>query len=195
MFSYQVNQSIQLALMQPHNALEIYELVNDNKSYLRKWLGWVDQINSPEDYRDTIIPMWLKQFADLNGFNAGIYYDNQLVGMISLHFINRKTNYTSIGYYLAEEFQGRGIVIRCVRALLEYAFTVLELNKVEIQCATDNLKSRKVPEKLGFTMEGTTRDAEYINGQYNDIATYSLLREEWTPKMNKDECQTAFQNK
>ncbi|MFH0070732.1 GNAT family N-acetyltransferase [Peribacillus sp. NPDC056705] len=182
MFTYTVNEQIKLALLQPHNADEIYKVVDSNRAYLKEWLGWVDNVKSAEDYRATIIPSWLKQFAENNGFNAGIYYDERLVGMISLHFINWKTKHTSIGYYLAKEAQNQGIITNCVRELMNFSFDILDLNKVEIQCAKENHKSRKIPERLGLKLEGISRDAEFINGHYNDIATYSILKNEWSSK-------------
>lgn len=179
MFKFKVNEQISLGLLQPHHAEEVFSLVDANREHLKKWLGWVNNIKSINDYKETIIPIWLKQFADNDGFNAGIFYEDRLVGMISLHFINWKTKHTSIGYYLSEQETGKGIISTCVKSLLDYAFNDLELNKVEIQCAEANRGSRNIPERLGFKQEGINRDAELINGHYNDIVTYSLLRNEW----------------
>lgn len=179
MFTLKVNEHISLGLLQPHNAEEVYSLVDANREHLKEWLGWVNNITSINDYSETIIPIWLKQFADNNGFNTGIFYNGRLVGMISLHFINWKTKHTSIGYYLSKKEEGKGIISECVKSLLIYAFRDLALNKVEIQCAEGNIKSRKIPERLGFRQEGINRDAEFINGHYNNIVTYSMLRSEW----------------
>jgi ribosomal-protein-serine acetyltransferase len=178
-FKLKVSEQISLGLLQPHNADEVYSLVDANRDHLEEWLGWVNNIKSKNDYSETIIPIWLKQFADNNGFNAGIFYEGKLVGMVSLHFINWKTRHTSIGYYLSKQDEGKGIISMCVKSLLDYAFRDLELNKVEIQCAEANTKSRNIPERLGFKQEGINRDAEFINGHYNNIVTYSLLRTEW----------------
>jgi ribosomal-protein-serine acetyltransferase len=179
MFRFKVNEQIDLRLLQPLHAEEIYKLVDGNRAHLKEWLGWVNNIKSADDYRETIIPIWLKQFADNNGFNAGIYLRGKLIGMISLHYINWKTKHTSIGYYLGKESEGKGIIISCVKSLMDYAFEDLKLNKVEIQCAEGNVKSRNIPERIGFKQEGISRDAEFINDHYNDIVTYSMLRSEW----------------
>ncbi|WP_411675028.1 GNAT family N-acetyltransferase [Cytobacillus kochii] len=48
-----------------------------------------------------------------------------------------------------------------------------------MQCAEANIKSRNIPKRLGFKQEGINREAEFINGCYNNIVTYSLLRIEW----------------
>lgn len=179
MFTFQVQPNLTLALLQPHHSQEIYNLVDTNRQHLKHWLGWVDGVQSPDIYRDSIIPAWLQQLAANDGFTAGIRHHGKLVGMINLHFINWKTRSTSIGYYLSEEAQGNGIMQACVTAILQHAFDDLNLNKVDIQCAEGNKRSRHIPERLGFKQEGISRDAEFINGHYNDIVTYSLLAKEW----------------
>uniref|UniRef100_UPI00406C2575 GNAT family N-acetyltransferase n=1 Tax=Cytobacillus sp. FSL W7-1323 TaxID=2921700 RepID=UPI00406C2575 len=63
--------------------------------------------------------------------------------------------------------------------MLDYILCDLGLNKVEIQCAEANIKSRNIPKRLGFKQEGINREAKFINGCYNNIVTYSLLRIEW----------------
>ncbi|MGM9923762.1 MAG: GNAT family N-acetyltransferase [Bacillus sp. (in: firmicutes)] len=154
MFTLKVNEQISIGLLQPHNAEEVYSLIDANREHLKEWLGWVNNIRSKNDYSETIIPIWLKQFADNNDFNTGIFYEGRLVGMISLHFINWKTKHTSIRYYLSKKDEGKGIISEYVKSPLVYAFRDLELNKVEIQCAEGNIKSRKIPERLGFRQEG-----------------------------------------
>ena len=178
MFTLKVDQDIELQLFQLHHGKELFSLVDRNRHYLREWLPWVDDIASHYQY-ETIIPMWLKQFADNNGFNLGIRYRGQLVGSIGLHYIDWRNRHTSIGYYLAENAQGNGIMTRTVCALLNYAFYTLGLNRVEIRCGEYNMKSRAVPERLGFILEGKIRDGEYIHKGFHDLFVYGMLARDW----------------
>jgi len=66
-----------------------------------------------------------------------------------------------------------------VKALLQYAFEVLQLHKVEIRAAEGNQKSRAIPERLGFVKEGTIRAAEWLYDHYVDHVVYGLLVSEW----------------
>jgi len=68
---------------------------------------------------------------------------------------------------------------RCERALVGYAFDVWKLNRLEIRAGTENYRSQRVPERLGFVNEGVVRDAERINGRYVDHVLYSVLAREW----------------
>ncbi|RSD25484.1 GNAT family N-acetyltransferase [Mesobacillus subterraneus] len=177
MFSFKVDEEIAIELFQQHHKQELFQLIDQNRDHLREWLLWVDKRQSPEDF-EPIIPIWIKNYADNNGFDAGIRHNGSLVGMIGLHFIDWKNKSTSIGYFLAEEAQGKGIITRSVKALLDYLFSDLVLNRVEIQCATSNHRSIAIPEKLGFTKEGITREGQWLYDHYEDLVTYSFLKKD-----------------
>ena len=68
---------------------------------------------------------------------------------------------------------------QCCRALIEHAFTDLQLNRVVITCATGNHRSQAIPERLGFCREGTLRETEWLYDHYVDHFVYGLLRSEW----------------
>jgi ribosomal-protein-serine acetyltransferase len=161
-------------------------LVDCNRSHLRPWLLWVDKRKSVEDF-DQIIPMWLNNFASNNGFDAGIRYNGQLVGMIALHYIDWKNKATSIGYFLAEEAQGKWIITKSVQALINYLFEVLDLHRIEIQCAKNNSKSIAIPIKLGFIQEGIKRDGQWLYDHYEDILTFSYLKSDWSQNEKNDQ--------
>ncbi len=65
------------------------------------------------------------------------------------------------------------------RAMLEYAFRKLQLNRVTILCASGNLRSRAIPERLGFTREGVIREGEWLYDRFVDLIMYSMLAREW----------------
>jgi ribosomal-protein-serine acetyltransferase len=179
LFSFKVNEDISLELFQQHHKEELYELIDSNRAHLRTRLQWVDKRQSPDDFT-SIIPIWIRNYADNNGFDAGIRYRGELVGMVGLHYIDWKKKSTSIGYFLSEEAQGKGIATITTTTLLNHIFSELKLNRVEIQCAVTNEKSIRIPERLGFKKEGITRDGQWLHDHYEDIVTYSMLAKEWT---------------
>ncbi|MEO2077425.1 MAG: GNAT family protein [Bacillus sp. (in: firmicutes)] len=178
MFTLKVDNEIELQLFQHHHALKLYHLVEGTREHLREWMPWVDTMNSPYQF-ETIIPIWLNQFAENIGFNVGILYKGELVGSIGLHQIDWHNRTVSIGYYLARSAEGHGIMTRSVQALLNYAFFDLGLNRVEIRCGVNNKKSRAIPERLGFKKEGTIRDGEQLYGRYHDLICYGMLARDW----------------
>jgi ribosomal-protein-serine acetyltransferase len=75
--------------------------------------------------------------------------------------------------------EGKGIISAACRVLIGYAFDELHLNRAEIRCATSNLRSAAIPERLGFRKEGVLRQSEFRDGQLHDFSIYGLLAEEW----------------
>lgn len=173
-----VDHEIELQLLQPHHSIELFHLVNRNRYHLQKWLPWVNSFTSIEQYNH-LICKWMQQFEEYSGLHLGIRYKNSLAGVISLNFIDWFNSQTNFGYFLAEDFQGKGIMSRSVHALIRYVFNEVRLNRIEIKCGEYNQKSRAIPEKLGFKIEGIIRDGEMLNDQFHNLLLYSMLRREW----------------
>lgn len=111
--------------------------------------------------------------------NYTIVYDDVVVGRIGLHHINLLHKNASIGYWIAKDSEGKGIMLRSCTALINHGFSELNLNRMDIRAATKNVRSRAVAERLGFGKEGILREAELVNNQFQDLVLYSILRKEW----------------
>lgn len=181
MFIYKIDEDLELRLLEIRHAEELFLLTDQNRNYLREWLPWVDSTTEVKHSKG-FIEMGLKQFSNNNGFQAGIWYKGKLAGCIGLHSINWSNKSTSIGYWLGESFQGKGIMTRACRAIVQYCFEKLNLKRVEIRVATGNYKSQAIPEKLGFQKEGCIRSAEFLYDKYVDHYIYGMLKEEFNFK-------------
>ncbi|WP_411348186.1 GNAT family N-acetyltransferase [Paenibacillus sp. WLX2291] len=181
MFTYILDEEIELRPLEPAHARHIYQLIDQSRSHLRQWLPWVDANTSVED-SENFVRASLTQALENGGFNAGIWYKDQLAGIIGFHEINWNHRSVGIGYWLGESFQGNGLITSALRAMLDYAMLELNLHRVEIRCATANKRSRAVPERLGFILEGIIREAELLPSGYVDHAVYGMLQQEWKLK-------------
>lgn len=175
MFDYNVDEELTLKLLTQHNATELFTVVDKNRDFLREWLPWIDSKKTVEDCQKSI-ERWGHKYIANTAINAGIFFKGQLVGMVAFPDIDWQGKKTSLGYWLSPEFEGKGTVIRCVNELIQYAFDRLDLNRIEISCAEDNVRSRALPEKLGFVKEGILRDHHYLNGDVHNLVVYSLLK-------------------
>lgn len=171
------NQHV-LHILEPEHAEELFALSDGNRLFLRRFLPWLDNCQKPDDTRD-FITIALAQFTQGKGFNAGIWVDQRLVGVIGHHSIDWVNRIATLGYWLTEPYQGRGIMNAACHTIIGHAFDELNLNKVVIKCATDNLRSRAVPQRLGFVHEGTLRDAAWLYDHYVDLEVYGCLQREW----------------
>ncbi len=166
-----------LRLLTQSDAPELYEVVASNRAFLSQWLPW-PPIQTLEGTRE-FIAAGEKQLRANQGFQAAIIDRGRIAGVIGFHRLDWENRSTSIGYWLAEDAQGRGAVTRAVRALLDHAFGAWKLNRVEIRAAVGNLRSRAIAERLGFVEEGVLRDAERIGDRYIDHVVYAMLARDW----------------
>ncbi len=178
MFTYKIDHEVSLKLLEKSDAARLFEIVDSARDYFREWIEWVDNIKDETDFYPKIEKYAKRYFAN-EGFKTGLLYQNQLIGVIGFNTMDKKNHRISLGYWIHEGYQGKGIVARSVPFFVNYAFEKLNLNKVEIECGTENQKSRAIPENLGFTEEGTIRAAQYLYGRYQDIVVYGMLKEEW----------------
>lgn len=175
MFSAPVRPGLELRLLEERHAPTLFALVNCQREYLREWLQWTDSTRTEDDIL-AFIRRSLEQFASNGGLTAGIWELGQLAGVIGTHAIDWINRKAEVGYWLGREYRGRGIVTEACRAMVKHLLVELELNRVEIHCAAGNGRSIAVPKRLGFTHEGTRRQAHLLNGRYVDLEVYSLLR-------------------
>ncbi|MBA3632612.1 MAG: GNAT family N-acetyltransferase [Acidobacteria bacterium] len=178
MFSYQIDDELKLALPTERDAEEIYAVVRENLEQLKLWMPWATDDYSIESARE-FIKSSLTEFAENGSFSADVLWNKKIVGTMGFHHLDLTNKSIQIGYWLAKEAQGKGMITRCCRVLINYAFNDLALNRVQINCNIENVKSRAIPERLGFQLEGILRRVEWLNGEFRDWAVYAMLAEEW----------------
>ncbi len=112
-------------------------------------------------------------------FAFAITVDNKVVGSIGVfrqENIHRQT--AELGYYVAEEYWGRGIMTEAVKQICEYVFCKSDILRIYAEPFAYNAASCRVLEKAGFQYEGTLRSNAVKNGKVIDMKMYSLLKTE-----------------
>ena len=112
-------------------------------------------------------------------FNLGIWKDKSLAGVGGYNKVDWTNKRAELGYWIAEEYEGQGLITKACRSLTENAFKKWKLHKVEIHCAVANKRSRAVPTRLGFKKEGVVRQREWLYDHYVDHVIYGMLAKEW----------------
>ncbi len=108
------------------------------------------------------------------GFHLGIWHAGELAGGVCWYIHHQNKN-AEVGYWLGEAFLGRGLATRVTGKIVKHLFEVEGLHRAEMQCGTENVRSRAVPERLGFTLEGVRRQLHWITDRFVDHAVYGLL--------------------
>ena len=84
----------------------------------------------------------------------GIFRDGRFIGSIGFNQFDWQSQRTEIGYWIDKHEEGKGIITKSSECLIRYAFNDLRMNRVEIRCSTENVRSSAIPERLGFQKEG-----------------------------------------
>ena len=172
-----IRDDLELRQRQPAEAEELFALTDKNRVYLRRWLPWVDHCQSPADTRSHI-EITLRQAEEGTGLAMSIWHQDHIVGVTGYHEILKDNRIGHIGYWLGAEHAGKVLMTASVRALVDYGFRELGLNRQIIAAATGNLRSRALAERLGFPLEGIAREAEWLYDHFVDHAVYALLKED-----------------
>lgn len=151
------------------DADELFRLTDTNRARLREWLPWVDRTRAVGDTLAFIRSGGEETWA--------ICRDGRIAGTIGLSH-DALNEAGRIGYWIGAEFEGQGLVTRAVRAVCDRAFAA-GLHRIEIRCAPGNRRSRRIPERLGFSEEGRLREAEKLPDRYVDLVVYGVLASEW----------------
>jgi ribosomal-protein-alanine N-acetyltransferase len=105
---------------------------------------------------------------------------NRVVGSVSIFGWDRYHRRAQIGYDLAREQWGQGVAHEAIRAVLQFAFTDMALNRVEIWTSAANERSLRLARRLGFELDGTLRRRILEDdGAFHDCAVFGLLQSQW----------------
>ncbi|MFC4388939.1 GNAT family N-acetyltransferase [Gracilibacillus marinus] len=173
-----IDEELSLRQIELADAKEVFELTDHSRDYLKEWLPWLDTTLQVKDTKE-FIKICVKGAEENKSLNTVILFKGEIVGVAGFNSINKANNTAYIGYWLGKDYQGNGIMTRVVKALTNYAFAELHLNKVEIWAAVENKKSRNIPERLHFVEEGCIRSAEWLYDHYIDSVVYGMLASEW----------------
>lgn len=173
MINIPIDGSLSLRQVTEDDAEPIFQLINASRGVLSAWMPFV---RNTKGSQDTLAYIHSAMRDGQKCLVCGIVENGNLVGMCGFNEISEPNRSANIGYWLGIKFLGRGIMERSVKALVDYGFSQMGLNRIAISCATGNFRSAKVAVKCGFLLEGVSREAECINGVFVDHRNYSRLR-------------------
>lgn len=175
----QINSKLRLEAVHLNMTDVIFEAIDQNREFLKKWLPFIEDTVHAEHTGEFIRGI-VSQKGKKRDEVFSIWYNQEFAGLIGYKdtdWINRKTE---LGYWLTEKMQGKGIITASAQKLVQIAFNKDGMNRVQIKVAVGNVKSAAIPQKLGFYFEGIERQGEYHHGKFMDLETYSLLKTDYS---------------
>ena len=157
---------------------EIHAAVEETFDDLQPWMPWAQQMPTLEEsethVRRAQCDFLAREDLTLLLFLKGT---NTIVGGSGLHRIDWAIPKFEIGYWCRKRFQGQGYITESTEAITKFAFEILGAKRVEIRCDSKNVKSRRIPDRLGFRLEGTLRNNSLsTSGELRDTLIFSKIK-------------------
>ena len=178
MLSLDLGDGLALTGLEPWQAPEFAAFVAAERSHLAPWLPWGASITDDGSARS-----FLQRYADGTASDGRRIYalraDGTIVGGALFRVFEPDAGLCEVGVWLAAGAQGRGYVTRAVTAMLDWALLDRGLHRAEWHCVPENAASRRLAERLGFTLEGTLRESWEHDGRLWDTEVWAVLAPEW----------------
>jgi len=178
MVSILIDETILLRSYQPDDAAALFRVTDASRRHLRPWLGWVDN-TTRQEHSLQFIQQSLLELNQQQSLSLGIFRHQQIIGGIGMYNWDQQLKKAQVGYWIAQDFEGQGIVTRCAGRFVDFLFDRLKLNKIELHYALTNKRSAAVCERLGAKTEGIIRTGCLVNGMPEDMVITGILRTEW----------------
>ena len=151
-----------------------------NDERVTKFLTWQPHKN-PEKTKE-LLKDWIKTYEDPTTYNWLIEFEGKAIGNISVVRLGERSEYADLGYCIGSGYWNKGLMTEAAKAVINYLFKEINFHRVSISHATLNPASGKVAQKCGLTYEGTARECfKNQKEEFLDIASYSVLQNEWKP--------------
>lgn len=169
-----MEEHLALRIPEARDHWRVYQLIVEEQDHLLPWMDWANNVNFSAQMR--VLESWVEMPVE-QGLTRLITWDDKAIGSIGM--LVRPHDVGEIGYWISSAFTGRGIMTRAAQRMTDIGFEHYGLHRVEIHCAADNHKSKAIPERLGFRLDGRLREAHKLMDGYHDLCIYGLLRKEW----------------
>lgn len=147
---------------------------------LSKWMPFAQKAPTLEEtelnIREAVAQFILREDLRILIFDR---FTGDFIGSTGLHRMNWEVRSFEIGYWIDTRYSGQGYITEAVEGLINFAVTELNARRIEIRCDTKNERSRKIPKKLGFELEGTFHcndlsvDGQYVRDTYIFAKTFT----------------------
>lgn len=174
---------LRLRRLTMHDADDIYRYSKDPE--VARHVLW-DAHRSIGDSRSYLRYM-IRRYRNHEPASWGIEYreTGEIVGTIGFMWIQTDNSAAEVGYSLARRMWNQGIMTEALRAVIDFGFRRMNLNRIEAQHETTNPASGAVMRKCGMVKEGTLRQRLYNKGRYVDVDLYAILRKDYSARSGR----------
>jgi RimJ/RimL family protein N-acetyltransferase len=148
-----------IRMPKPGDGKAVYEAINASMNELKPWMPWAHRDQTEQDVEENIRNAYVK-FLAREDLRLHIFHKETgvFIAASGLHRINWQVPRFEIGYWIDTRYSGNGYITESVEGITKFAFNELKAKRVEIRCDSGNIKSRAIPEKLGYSLEGILKN-------------------------------------
>lgn len=167
----------------PGDAVDLHTIEEEDLEFLQH------NLNDPQVWRaigrsvPANGPQEREFFEEVVSSDGGVQLlvcvDGEPVGTVGLDGTDDRSDSAELGYWVAPDHHRQGYGTAAAELMVEYAFDQLGLHRVAARVFEFNDASCTLLERVGFSREGVHREAEFVDGEYQDTYWYGLLESEW----------------
>ncbi|WP_088230527.1 GNAT family N-acetyltransferase [Bacillus cereus] len=168
-----------IRMPKPGDGKVVYDAIQASIQELKPWMVFAQKEQTAEEIEESIRKSHI-QFLQREDLRLLVFSKEtgEFIASSGLHRINWDIPQFEIGYWIDSRFSGKGYMVEAAKGITDYAFSELKANRVEIRCDSLNKKSRAIPEKLGFKLEGILESASVAvdSNRLRDMCVFAMTR-------------------
>jgi ribosomal-protein-serine acetyltransferase len=165
---------------QPTDGKMLHDAILESFDQLHRYMQWCKNIctlSESETYAKEAAENWLAKKNDEPYLQLIILdkHTNEFIGATSFHHYDWEIPSVETGYWVKKSKSGNGYITEATNAVTQYAFKQLKVKRISLTCDPENIKSKKIPERLGYTLEGRLKNHRIKpeNGKVGDTLIYA----------------------
>lgn len=178
----------------PKDAILLKRAIDESLEHLRPWMPWAKHEPEPLAAKVERLRTFRGQFDLGRDYAFGIFNkaEDELIGSTGLHTRTGQQS-REIGYWISAKHLKKGYALEAAKALTKIGFEIEQLERIEIRCATNNVRSQKIPKKLAYIHEATLKHRTIdSDGKKRDVMIWTMFREDYFNSTLKDVELKAF---
>jgi ribosomal-protein-serine acetyltransferase len=169
------NDQICIRPYQPDDVAKLYEAAHESLEHVGKYLDWCHMAYSLADAEQWVSSRANDWQNEHYSFVISPLNSSAFLGGIGINFVNRVHQFANLGYWIRKSALGNNIAVQAVHLAANFAFSELNMQRLEIVTALDNYASQRVAEKAGAHREGVLPQRLCLHGKNIDAVMYSLI--------------------
>ena len=170
-FPMEISENIFLGELSFEQTESYFQIVQDNRTYFRQWLSWVDTCSTVEGTVSLIEGM-LEEERERIALRLTLLAGYQAIGGIWVYSIDWEVKSCKLGYWVVPKYQGRGLITLGCEKVISLLFKRMGMQYIMIECSLENIRSQLIAQRLGFFKNKVLKNNEWLYDHYIDHIQY-----------------------